>query len=47
MVILDEFDMVSIATAYPLWQQHDGESWSGESAVIKLLGTFIISLPSE
>ena len=47
IVLLDELDMVIVATADPFWQQHDDESWKHESAVIKLVGRFINSLPSE
>jgi CubicO group peptidase (beta-lactamase class C family) len=47
IVLLDELDMVIVATADPFWQQHDDQSWKHESAVIKLVGKFINSLPSE
>jgi CubicO group peptidase (beta-lactamase class C family) len=47
IVLLDELDMVIVASADPFWQQHDDESWKHESAVIKLVGRFINSLPSE
>ena len=47
IVLLDELDMVIVASADPFWQQHDDESWKHESAVIKLLGSFINSLPGE
>ena len=47
IALLDELDMVIVATADPFWQQHDDESWKHESAVIKLVGKFINSLPSE
>jgi len=47
IVLLDELDMVIVATADPFWQQHDDESWKHESAVIKLVGKFIDSLPSK
>jgi CubicO group peptidase (beta-lactamase class C family) len=47
IVLLDELDMVIVATAYPFWQQHDDQSWTHESAVIELVGKFIKSLPSE
>jgi CubicO group peptidase (beta-lactamase class C family) len=45
IVLLDELDMVVVATADPFWQQHDDESWKHESAVIELVGEFIKSLP--
>jgi CubicO group peptidase (beta-lactamase class C family) len=47
IVLLDELDMVIVATADPFWQQHDDESWKHESAVIELVGKFINSLPRE
>ena len=47
VVLLDELDMVIVTAADPFWQQHDDESWKHESAVIKLVGKFINSLPSE
>jgi len=47
IVLLDELDMIIVATADPFWQQHDDQSWKHESAVIRLVGEFINSLPSE
>jgi CubicO group peptidase (beta-lactamase class C family) len=47
IILLDEHDLVIVATADPFWQQHDDESWKHESAIIELVGKFIISLPSE
>ena len=47
IVLLDELDMVIVTAADPFWQQHDDESWKHESAVIKLVGEFINSLPNE
>ena len=47
IILLDELDMMIITTADPFWQQHDDESWKHESAVIKLVGEFINSLPTE
>lgn len=47
IILLDELDMVIVATADPFWQQHDADSWKHESAIIELLGKFIKSLPSE
>jgi CubicO group peptidase (beta-lactamase class C family) len=47
IVLLDELDMVIVATSDPFWQQHDDESWKHESAVIALVGKFIKSLPTE
>jgi CubicO group peptidase (beta-lactamase class C family) len=45
VVLLDELDMVIVTTSDPFWQQHDEESWKHESAIIKLVGKFIKSLP--
>ena len=47
IILLDELDMVIVSAADPFWQQHDDESWKHESAIIKLVGEFINSLPSE
>jgi CubicO group peptidase (beta-lactamase class C family) len=47
IVLLDELDTVIVTAADPFWQQHDDESWKHESAVIRLVGKFINSLPSE
>ena len=47
IVLLDELDMVIVTASDPFWQQHDEESWKHESAIIKLVGKFINSLPSE
>jgi CubicO group peptidase (beta-lactamase class C family) len=47
IVLLDELDMFIVTFAGPFWQQHDDESWKLESAVIKLVGDFINSLPGE
>jgi CubicO group peptidase (beta-lactamase class C family) len=47
IVLLDELDMVIVATSYPFWLQHDAESWKHELAIINLVGEFIKSLPSE
>jgi CubicO group peptidase (beta-lactamase class C family) len=47
VILLDDLDMVIVTAAYPFWQQHDDESWKHESAVIKLVGKFINSLPSK
>jgi CubicO group peptidase (beta-lactamase class C family) len=47
VVLLDDLDMVIVTAADPFWQQHDDESWKHESAVMKLVGQFINSLPGE
>jgi len=47
IVLLDEFNMIVVTTADPFWQQHDGQSWKHEKAIINLVGEFIKSLPGE
>jgi CubicO group peptidase (beta-lactamase class C family) len=47
IVLLDEFDMVIVVTAYPFYLEHTSESWKHELANVNLLGEFIKSLPSE
>lgn len=47
IVLLDELDLVIVTTADPFFGQHDGNSWTHEKAVFKLVGNFISSLPGE
>jgi len=47
IVLLDDLDMVIVATSYPFWLQHDAESWKHELAIINLVAEFIKSLPTE
>ncbi len=47
IVLLDELDMVIVATSYPFWLQHDAESWKHELAIMNLVGEFIKSLPTK
>jgi len=47
IVLVDEFDMVIVVTAYPFYLEHSGESWKHEKANISLVSEFIYSLPSE
>jgi len=47
IVLLDEFDMVIVLTAYPFYLQHDEESWKHERANVNLVADFIKSLPKE
>ena len=47
IVLLDELDMVIVATSYPFWLQHDAESWKHELAIMNLVGEFIKSLPTR
>jgi len=47
IVLVDEFDMVIVVTAYPFYLEHTSESWKHELANVNLVGEFIKSLPSE
>ena len=47
IVLLEEFNMVIVVTADPLFAQHGGGPWSHEKANLNLVGDFINSLPSE
>ena len=47
IVLVDEFDMVIVVTAYPFYLKHNSESWKHEKANINLVSNFIYSLPSE
>ena len=47
IVLLDELDLVIVATADPLYGQYGGEAWRHEKAVFDLVGKFIDSLPKE
>jgi CubicO group peptidase (beta-lactamase class C family) len=47
IVLLEEFNMVIVVTADPLFGQHGGDAWSHESANLNLVADFIASLPSE
>jgi len=47
IVLLEELDMVVVATADPQYLQLGGEAWKHEKAVFDLVGEFINSLPSE
>jgi CubicO group peptidase (beta-lactamase class C family) len=47
VVLLDDLDMVIVTTANPFFQQHDGQSWKHEKAIINLVSEFINSLPSK
>ena len=38
IVLLDELDMIIVTTADPFFQQHDGQSWKHEKAIINLVG---------
>jgi CubicO group peptidase (beta-lactamase class C family) len=45
IVLLDDLDMVIVATADPLYDAPAGAGWEWESAVIETVGKFIKSLP--
>ena len=47
IVLLEEFNMVIVVTADPLFGQHGGDAWSHEKANLNLVADFIASLPSE
>jgi CubicO group peptidase (beta-lactamase class C family) len=47
IVLLDELDLVIVATADPLYGQYGGEASRHEKAVFDLVGRFINSLPTE
>jgi len=45
IVLLAEYDLVIVTTAYPFWLGHNTESWRHEKACFNLVGRFIDSLP--
>ena len=45
IVIINEFNMVIVVTAYPFHLKHNSESWKHEKANLNLVGEFIKSLP--
>jgi CubicO group peptidase (beta-lactamase class C family) len=47
IALLDEFDMVIVVTADPLYGQHGDDPWRLEKANLNLVADFINSLPSE
>jgi CubicO group peptidase (beta-lactamase class C family) len=47
IAVLDEFNMVIVVTADPLFGQHGGGSWELEKANLNLVADFIASLPGE
>ncbi|MFN2220560.1 MAG: serine hydrolase domain-containing protein, partial [Anaerolineae bacterium] len=47
IALLDDLDMVVVATADPLYKQHGDEPWKLEKANLNLVADFIASLPSE
>jgi CubicO group peptidase (beta-lactamase class C family) len=47
IALLEDLDMVVVATADPLYKQHGDEPWKLEKANLNLVADFIASLPSE
>jgi CubicO group peptidase (beta-lactamase class C family) len=47
IAVLDELDLVVVATADPQYGQYGGKAWSNEKANKNLVANFIASLPSE
>jgi len=47
IILLDEFDMVVVVTAYPFYLEHNEQSWKHEKANVNLIGEFIKSLPGN
>ncbi len=47
IVLMDEYDMVIVVTAYPFYLEHNSESWKNEKTNITLVSEFINSLPNE
>jgi CubicO group peptidase (beta-lactamase class C family) len=47
IALLDDLDLVVIATADPLYKQHGDEPWKFEKANLNLVADFIASLPGE
>jgi CubicO group peptidase (beta-lactamase class C family) len=47
IALLDEQDLVVVATADPLYKQHGDEPWKLEKANLNLVADFIASLPGE
>ena len=47
IAVLDELDLVVVATADPLYKQHGDQPWKLEKANLNLVADFIASLPGE
>ncbi len=47
IALVDELDLIVVATADPLYKQHGDEPWKLEKANLNLVADFIASLPSK
>jgi len=47
IVVFEEYDMVIVVKADPLFGQHGDEPWKHEKANLNVVADFIASLPSE
>jgi CubicO group peptidase (beta-lactamase class C family) len=47
IALLDELDLMVVATADPLYRQHGDQPWKLEKANLNLVADFIASLPSD
>jgi CubicO group peptidase (beta-lactamase class C family) len=47
IALVEELDLVVVATADPLYKQHGDEPWKLEKANLNLVADFVASLPSE
>ena len=47
IAVLEELDMVVVATADPFFLVHNDKAWKYEKQILNLVGDFIASLPSE
>ena len=47
IIVLDELDMVIVASADRLYGQFGGDAWEKERAIIEVVGRFINALPGE
>jgi CubicO group peptidase (beta-lactamase class C family) len=45
IVLVGEFDMVIVVTAYPFYLEHTDEAWKHEKANLNLVSDFVSSLP--
>lgn len=47
IIVFEEYDMVIVVTADPLWGEHGGGPWRREKENLNLVADFISSLPAE